>query len=73
MKKNYPNDPDNGDLVRRLTNAMREADRMFENEGGSTRHYVMYCLLPMLNKNGLIVSICLPNRIIRERNDKDEE
>jgi hypothetical protein len=31
---------------------MREADRVFEKVGGSTRHHVRDCLLPVLNRNG---------------------
>ena len=38
-----------------ITAAMREADRVFEKVGGSTRHYVRDCLLPIMKKHGLIV------------------
>lgn len=41
------------ELVRRLTAAMREADEAFERVGGSTRHHVRDCLLPILAKHGL--------------------
>ena len=46
------------EIVRRLTAAMREADRAFEglHGGGSTRHHVRDCLLPILAKHGLSVS-----------------
>ena len=41
------------ELVRRMTAAMREADETFERVGGSTRHHVRDCLLPILAKHGL--------------------
>jgi hypothetical protein len=41
------------ELVRRMTAAMREADETFERVGGSTRHHVRDCLLPVLIKHGL--------------------
>lgn len=44
-----------GDAVRRLTSAMREADQAFERVGGSTRHHVRDCLMPALEKEGLAV------------------
>ena len=42
-------------IERRLTAAVREADQAFERVGGSTRHYVNDCLLPMLEAAGLSV------------------
>jgi len=50
-------DIDEIELERRLTKAMRDADKSFEKEGGSTRHYVRYCLIPSLHKHGLIVKL----------------
>lgn len=44
-----------GELVSRLTEVMREADRAFENVGGSTRHHVRDCLIPELEAAGLKV------------------
>jgi len=41
------------ELVRRMTAAMREADETFQRVGGSTRHHVRDCLLPILQKHGL--------------------
>jgi len=41
------------ELVRRMTAAMREADKHFERVGGSTRHHVRDCLLPILENHGL--------------------
>lgn len=41
------------DIVRRMSAAMREADETFERVGGSTRHHVRDCLLPVLAKHGL--------------------
>lgn len=40
------------DNVREVTAIMREADKVFENVGGSTRHYVRDVFMPLLNKNG---------------------
>jgi hypothetical protein len=34
------------ELVRDLTRVVREADEMFEREGGSSRHWVRDCFLP---------------------------
>ena len=41
------------ELIRRMTAAMREADPIFERVGGSTRHYVRDCLMPVLAKHRL--------------------
>ncbi len=43
------------ELVRRLTECMRIADRDFERVGGSTRHHVRDCLIPQLEAAGLYV------------------
>ena len=48
------------ELVRRLTGAMREADDLFERAGGSTRHHVQGCLLPVLRCHGLQI-VVLPS------------
>lgn len=32
---------------------IREADRIFEVVGGSTRHYVADCLLPLMKEKGM--------------------
>jgi hypothetical protein len=44
-----------------LTAAMREADKTFERVGGSTRHYVRDCLLPILEKHGLRLTAAAPS------------
>jgi hypothetical protein len=44
---------DHPELVVRMTAAMREADKAFETVGGSTRHHVRECLLPILSDHGL--------------------
>jgi len=41
------------EILRRMTIAMRQADRSFEHSGGSTRHYLRDCLLPMLSYHGI--------------------
>jgi hypothetical protein len=43
---------EDAEVVNAVTAAMREADRVFEKVGGSTRHHVRDCLLPVLNRNG---------------------
>ena len=43
-------------IERRLTAAMREADSVFQRVGGSTRHHVRDCLLPILGKHGLAIT-----------------
>jgi hypothetical protein len=48
------------EIVRRMIAAMREADAIFERVGGSTRHHVRDCLLPVLEKRGLRLMI-IPN------------
>jgi hypothetical protein len=40
------------EIVDAVTEAMREADKMFETIGGSTRHYVRDLLLPILQEKG---------------------
>jgi hypothetical protein len=45
------------ELIRRLTAAMREADATFERVGGSTRHHVRDCLLPILGKHRLALTL----------------
>ncbi len=42
----------------KFTAAMREADHTFERVGGSTRHHVRDCLLPILEKQGLVI-VCV--------------
>lgn len=50
---NETNPSESPEIIRRLTAAMREADRMHEKTGGSTRHHVRECLLPILDRHGL--------------------
>jgi hypothetical protein len=52
--------PDENKMVRRMTAAMREADTHFEIVGGSTRHHVRDCLLPILEKHGLKLTLLQP-------------
>lgn len=40
-------------LLAKITEAVREADRHFERVGGSSRHWVRDCFLPMLEQHGL--------------------
>jgi hypothetical protein len=50
-----PEQCEDADVVNAVTAAMREADRTFEKVGGSTRHHVRDCLLPILNRSGWVV------------------
>lgn len=43
------------DLINRMTAAMREADETFQRVGGSTRHHIRDCLLPILSKHQLVL------------------
>lgn len=43
---------DDAETVNALTAIVREADRTFEQVGGSSRHWVRDCFLPMLNREG---------------------
>lgn len=48
------------ELVRRMTSAMRSADKAFESVGGGTRHHVRECLLPILEEHGLRLELLPP-------------
>lgn len=55
-------------VIERTTEAVRRADRIFEGEGGSSRHYVRDCLLPMLAECGLEVRLATdPGAVSAER------
>jgi hypothetical protein len=43
---------DENEAIEKVTAAMREADPLFEETGGSTRHYVRDLLLPILERSG---------------------
>ena len=43
-----------------ITNIIREADSIFEKVGGSSRHWVRDCLLPLLHKHDLIIVSAKP-------------
>lgn len=45
------------ELISTFTELMREADKRFENVGGSTRHYVRDVLLPLIEEKGFILDI----------------
>lgn len=49
------NQSEDAAVVNAVTAAMREADRLFQAVGGSTRHHVRDCLLPILNRAGWVV------------------
>jgi hypothetical protein len=46
---------DDAERVRLVTRAVREADREFQQSGGSSRHWVRECFLPCLEEEGLAV------------------
>jgi hypothetical protein len=43
------------DDIRELTRIVQEVDRIFENEGGGTRHWVRDYFLPELEASGWVV------------------
>lgn len=47
------------EIMKRLTRAVRVADKRFMQTGGSTRHYVIECLVPCLEEDGL--TVCVSN------------
>jgi len=49
---------DSAEVIKRLTAAMREADRAFGKVGGGTKYHVRDCLLPVLEKHGLKIECC---------------
>ena len=49
------NDPKYRELVAKITVAVREADQNFQKSGGSSRHWVRECFLPMLTKHKLVI------------------
>lgn len=49
---------EDSELVARLTAIVREADQTFERVGGSSRHWVRDCFLPLLNRAGWYVAAC---------------
>lgn len=69
----YEDDPA---IVKRLTAAMREADQTFARVGGSTRHHVQDCLLPILYRHGLVIGLTAalsePDGLCREMNAEQE-
>lgn len=40
-------------LIRRITKVVRLADKRFKTTGGSSRHWVIECFLPLLEQEGL--------------------
>jgi hypothetical protein len=43
------------EMIRLVTQAVRDADKQFESVGGSTRHWVRECFLPALERIGLTI------------------
>ena len=43
------------EIMKRLTRAVRVADKRFMQTGGPTRRYVIECLAPCLEEEGLTV------------------
>jgi len=46
---------DDPKLVKKITEAVRQADHDFETVGGSSRHWVRDCLLARLEEQGLTI------------------
>lgn len=60
-RKHEPIDQsDNADVAAAITAIVREADQVFERVGGSSRHWVRDCFLPMLNRAGWYVCPAKP-------------
>ena len=57
-------------VVKELTAVMRKADKVFERVGGSTRHYVRDCLLPLMADAGLFVSSSEQAARLAERDEQ---
>jgi len=47
---------DDPNVVAAVTAIVREADLVFERVGGSSRHWVRDCFLPLLNQAGWVVT-----------------
>ena len=43
------------DLTDKITEIVREADKVFKKVGGSSRHWARDCFIPILEKHGLCV------------------
>ena len=54
------------DNVKIITKCVREADIIFHDVGGTTRHWVMDCFLPAIEKAGLCIT---KENILRERDE----
>jgi hypothetical protein len=46
-------------LVAEITRAVRAADQLFQKTGGSSRHWVIECLIPALEDEGLAIGIAI--------------
>ena len=55
VERDSPCPPDCHHCIEAVTAVVREADRLFESVGGSSRHWVRDCFLPLLEKNGMVV------------------
>ncbi len=42
-------------IIKRITRAVRAADEKFKRVGGSSRHWVIECLMPCLETEGLMI------------------
>ena len=43
----------NNDQLQNIVSLIQEADKLFETVGGSTRHFVRDCLLPLMEEKGI--------------------
>ncbi len=46
------NQSEQGDIVAAITAIVRDADQTFQKVGGTSRHWVRDCFLPLLNRRG---------------------
>jgi len=51
-------------IVNAITGIVRDADRTFERVGGSSRHWVRDCFLPMLNARGFVIVDALRSALL---------
>jgi len=60
-------------IVAAVTAIVREADQLFERVGGSSRHWVRDCFLPLLNKEGFSIQCARCRHCGEDTPERDEE
>ncbi len=62
---------EDAEMVAVITRIVREADVLFQKSGGSSRHWVRDCFLPLLNEEGLFVMQAAEPAANESRNDDE--